>query len=129
MAFGWLSVLQLVPWGDVIANAPKVAEAAKKLWKSTAKKPPADAPEQMHVVGDASASALQARIESAESEIASLHGQMLASSELIKALADQNTQLIKHVETSRRRLARLSLATALTLLVSIVGLLVALQRG
>jgi hypothetical protein len=40
MAIGWLSVLQLVPWGEVISNAPKVAESAKKLWQVVGKKRP-----------------------------------------------------------------------------------------
>lgn len=30
MAIGWLAVLQMVPWSDVINNAPKVAEGAEK---------------------------------------------------------------------------------------------------
>jgi hypothetical protein len=36
--------------------------------------------------------------------VADLHQQMLASSELIQALADQNTQLIRRVEVNRVRL-------------------------
>lgn len=39
MAAGWLTVLKMVPWGDVIENAPKVAQGAKKLWSSVGKKP------------------------------------------------------------------------------------------
>ena len=39
MAIGWLSVLKSVPWEEVISNAPKVAEGAKKLWKSVSHKP------------------------------------------------------------------------------------------
>ena len=34
MGISWLSVLQAVPWTEVISNAPKVAEGARKLWKS-----------------------------------------------------------------------------------------------
>ncbi|MDP3225514.1 MAG: hypothetical protein Q8M96_20455, partial [Rubrivivax sp.] len=34
MAIGWMTVLKLVPWGDVIKNAPAVAEGARKLWDS-----------------------------------------------------------------------------------------------
>ena len=37
---GWLAVLQLVPWSDVIKNAPKAADGAKKLWQSVRKKAP-----------------------------------------------------------------------------------------
>jgi len=38
MAIGWLTVLSHVPWTEVINNAPKVAEGAKKLWKSVSGK-------------------------------------------------------------------------------------------
>ena len=38
MAIGWLAVLKMVPWSDVIENAPKVASGAKKLWNSVGKK-------------------------------------------------------------------------------------------
>ena len=38
MAIGWLTVLQSVPWSDVVRNAPKVAAGAKKLWDNVANK-------------------------------------------------------------------------------------------
>ena len=38
MAAGWVTVLQMVPWGEVIKNAPKVADGAVKLWNSVSKK-------------------------------------------------------------------------------------------
>jgi len=31
MAIPWFSMLQAVPWGQVIDNAPKVVDGAKKL--------------------------------------------------------------------------------------------------
>lgn len=43
MAIGWLTVLQNVPWSEVIGNAPKVAEGAKKLWGAMRKTPAAAA--------------------------------------------------------------------------------------
>ena len=42
MPIPWLTVLQSVPWSDVISNAPKVAGGAKKLWDSVARKPAAE---------------------------------------------------------------------------------------
>lgn len=107
MAIGWLTVLKMVPWSDVISNAPRVAEGAKKLWSSVAKKPPVAVPDSRsqpeHVSDAQSLAQLQAQLDAAVAEIADLHRQMLASSELIKALADQNTQLIKRVEVNRLR--------------------------
>jgi hypothetical protein len=47
-----------------------------------------------------------------EAAVADLRQQMLASSELIKELAEQNTQLIKRVETNRKRLLWLAVFTA-----------------
>jgi len=105
MAVPWLTVLQNVPWSDVIKNAPKVADGARKLWSTVAKKPQDDSPGEPAVsTPDLTAvAALQSRCASMEAAIADLHAQMLASSELIKALADQNAQLIQRIESNRVR--------------------------
>jgi hypothetical protein len=122
MAIGWLSVLQMVPWGDVISNAPKVADGAKKLWNSVGKKPGAAA-EPAAAPAEISMASLQAQLTAAEAAIGELHEQMLASSELIKALAEQNAQLIRRVETHRIRVLWLTGLT-LTLAAVAVGSLV-----
>ena len=44
MAIGWWTVLQSVPWAEVVSNAPKVAAGAKKLWNAVGRKPSAGAP-------------------------------------------------------------------------------------
>jgi hypothetical protein len=108
MAIGWLTVLKMVPWGDVIENAPKVATGAKKLWQTVGKKPVASAsgaarPEVLRSESP-DAAALQRQVAELQVAVADLHQQMLASSELIQALADQNTQLIRRVEVNRVRL-------------------------
>jgi hypothetical protein len=107
MAIGWLAVLQSVPWTDVVRNAPKVAVGAKKLWNTVRKEPLSGA----NPVADAPASTavqsvpmLALRIQELETDAADLQAQMVASSEVIKALADQNTQLIIRVETLRVRM-------------------------
>ena len=113
MAIGWLSVLKMVPWGDVISNAPKVADGAKKLWSAVAKKPPEaalpSAGAQSTLLPEAQSIALlQAQLAAAEAQIADLHNQMLESSKLIQALADQSTQLIKLFEVNRIRVLGLA---------------------
>jgi hypothetical protein len=123
MAIGWLAVLKMVPWRDVISNAPAVADGAKKLWKSVAKKPPSpvvsSASPAPRVVSESQAvMLLQARVDSLEALTADLHSQMLASSELINALAEQNTQLVKRIELNRVRL--LWLATVTVVLAGVV---------
>jgi len=97
MAIGWFAVLQMVPWVDVIKNAPKVANEAKKLWNTIAKKPPL-------------------------TSVSELQDQLLASSELIKKLADQNAQLIKQAEVNRRHILFLTWTTILLSIVSIANL-------
>lgn len=112
MAIGWLTVLKLVPWQDVIRNAPQVADGAKKLWSTLAKKPPTPV-RNIKSQPEPSPSApslaqLQTQLDSVVAEMADLHQQMLASSELIQALADQNAQLIKRIEINRKRVLALS---------------------
>lgn len=115
MALNWLTVLKMVPWTEVIATAPKVAEGAKHLWKSVAGKPTTtdaqtnEAPPQ--VPPDAEAfGALSARLSALEAATDDLHNQMLGSSALIKSLAEQNTQLIARLESQRRSLRWLLVA-------------------
>jgi hypothetical protein len=123
MGISWLSVLQAVPWSDVISNAPKVAEGARKLWKSAGNRgAPADdaAGAQDPVVdtpttapADAAVAQLQARTRQLEHAIADLRQQLQQSNEVITTLAEQNTQLVARVEMNRVRLQRtLALAAA-----------------
>ena len=128
MAIGWLAVLKIIPWADVISNAPVVADGAKKLWNAVAKKPAladltADSDPVLSSEGLA-ISAVAERIAKLETAVSDLHGQMIASSELIKALAEQNTQLINRVETSRLRMRWLAALTVITTLIAL-GLLFA----
>ena len=133
MAIGWLSVLKMVPWGDVISNAPKVADGAKKLWSAVAKKPPAaelsTAGAQRALSPEAQSTAiLQAQLAAAEARLSDLHDQMLESSELIKALADQNAQLIKRIEVNRLRVLWLAGAMVLLVVAIAIDLAITLAR-
>lgn len=112
MPIGWMTVLKLVPWGDVIKNAPVIADGAKKLWDTVGRKPepaapvPAPMPSAELLADPASAlPALQARLAETEAAVSLLHEQMQASTELIKALAEQNTELVQRVELNRSRTA------------------------
>ncbi len=116
MAIPWMWVLKTVPWSEVIANAPKLVDGARKLWGSVGKQ--ASAPRQTDdgasaVPGSAPAEAILARLHERvgdlEANLEAVHGQILASSELIRSLADQNAQLVRHLEELRLRLRRLGL--------------------
>ena len=133
MAISWIAALKLIPWSDVISNAPMVADGAKKLWSTVAKKPlpphPENAGSRSVVSTEAQAiSALEARMVAMESALSELHTQMLASSELIQALAEQNSQLIVRVESNRARVQWLALI-GLVSAVCAIGSLVLLWVG
>lgn len=123
MPIPWLTVLQSVPWSDVISNAPKVAGGAKKLWDTVARKPGATSADAAQA-GPEPAS-LAERVAALEGQVTELHRQMLASSEVIQALAEQNTQLIQRVEVHRRWVRRLAAALGgVTLLTVALGVAV-----
>lgn len=125
MAIGWLSVLKMVPWSDVIHNAPKAAESAKKLWGSVsgraAPRPAGESPGPHSPLTSSvlTLSALQSRIDALEDATDALHAQMLASSALIRTLTEQNAQLIARVEVVRRRLALLAGLTTFALIAAV----------
>lgn len=131
MAIGWLAALKLIPWSEVISNAPMVAEGAKKLWSAVAKKPAASelsrANSQVAASTDAQViAALAGRVATLESAVSDLHSQMVASSELIKALAEQNSQLIGRVETQRVRVIWLAAITVVAACTAVASLAVAM---
>lgn len=141
MAISWLTVLQHVPWTDVISNAPAVAEGARKLWKNVARRGE-DSPDPQAAAAASTAAAasegstpearalaaLSARARALEHQVADLHQQMQDSSELIARLADQNTQLVQRIELNRRRMALTATAAGLALLASAGVLAWALTR-
>lgn len=133
MPIPWLAVLQSVPWSDVIGNAPKLADGARKLWNTVGGNAvPPEAPVAPAEPGnspDARAlAALERRALALETAVNDLHGQMLASSDLIKALAEQNAQLVGRLEVMRVRLVWLGAAGGVFALAALLGLLLAFTR-
>lgn len=125
MPIPWLTVLQAVPWSDVISNAPKVADGAKKLWKTMGRKANTNdlaAGNSASTTEPPTIVTLQTRLDAMEAAQAELHEQMLASSELIKALAEQNTLLIGRAEMMRVRVSRLQATVIVLALIAIAGL-------
>jgi len=119
--------LKLVPWGKVLENAPMVADTAIKLWNKVVSRPKPDSPPGAQTTAPANTSPsesdlLTARVQTLEERVKNLQDQMQASSELIKELAEQNTQLVLRIEMNRSRLVRLMIATAIggTLLLTVI---------
>ena len=124
-----LTVLANIPWGQVVDNAPKVASGASKLWTAVtgARKQSAGADPEAPAASTAQApselEALQAQVEGLQATVGHLQEQMQASSELIKALADQNTQLVQRVEINRTRLVRVTMAAGVAALLLLSAVL------
>ncbi|KAB0663964.1 hypothetical protein F6V25_14205 [Oryzomonas japonica] len=133
MSGGWLALLKNVPWSEVISNAPKVVDGAKKLWNTVAKRPSPPEISDSNVQsatspGPQAIALIEARTLALEDAVANLQGQMRESSELIKALADQNAQLIQRIESNRVRTLWLSATTAVVAMVAVLGLLLTFSR-
>jgi hypothetical protein len=118
MAAGWMSVLKMVPWSDVISSAPKVADGAKKLWSTVAKKagvagesaPEEPTAEPQDLPATELLALLQGQLARQEAGLADLRQQLLSSTALVQSLAEQNAQLVQRVEANRVRVRWLTLA-------------------
>lgn len=127
MAIPWFSVLQAVPWGQVIENAPKVVDGAKKLWstvatKNTPQEFEAEEVPPIYADDQEAQKVIKSRLTALEKSTADLHKQMLASSELIKTLADQNAQLIQRIEANRKRMVFLTVICVVMSAIAVAGL-------
>ena len=133
MAIPWLVLLKSVPWVDVIRNAPKVADAAKKLWtkvRSDSAVGELGTSHTLQSAGVAAAAAgesdvLRARLDLAEAELRQLHEQVLQSAELIRLLAEQHEGLVARAELNRRRTVVLAAATFVSLGLAIAAMVMA----
>jgi hypothetical protein len=108
-----LTVLSNIPWGQVIENAPRVADGATKLWNSVTGFRKAKAKgEPVKVDGNevepSGNELLRTQVEALQDSVQTLQQQMQDSSELIKALAEQNTQLVARIELNRVRMLRIA---------------------
>ena len=109
MATDWLKLLKAVPWVEVARKAPEVADSAKKLWNTIAiKHPKSELEVRTEQEAFSSRDQVKVRLTAIETAQADLHYQMLTSSELIKTLADHNTQLIKRIELNHKRIQQLT---------------------
>lgn len=103
MAAGWITALKLIPWDDVVANAPAVLRGAKKLFGRTGRA--AQAPD---------------RLGALEQEVAQLREQAGTAAGVISSLAEQNARLVEAVDLLRVR-TRILMITCGVLAVALVA--------
>jgi hypothetical protein len=119
-----------------LVKVEKGAEGARTLWKSVGDRDAEDgtvpAASGADVGGaapaDAAMTQLLNRTRHLERAVEDLHQQLQQSTELIKALAEQNTQLVERVEMNRVRAQRTLVLAATALALSLGALALALLR-
>ena len=124
MSFAILSVLKAVPWTEVMAAAPAIADGAKKLWgmvsssKRQDKARHADAGAgELDISKLSEAARLSLRVGELETQTAQLHAQMQETAKLVRELAQQNTALVARVELHRIRLRQLMVVNGVMILI------------
>ena len=125
MPIPWLTVLQSVPWSDVVRNAPKVAAGAKKLWDNVAHKGavqqgPADSATEVET--EPTLLSLKADVIALRAGSMLLQQQLAESSAMVSELAEQNTQLIAGMEALRRKQKRMLWALLVVAAVALLAL-------
>ncbi|WP_153162068.1 hypothetical protein [Zoogloea sp. 1C4] len=107
MPVPWSALFSAIPWTDVIAKAPELAQGARKLWQKVGKReatPPAP-PE----TPASSAPSVGERIDALDARLADVGARQQESAELLAALATQNAELIRATEELRGRVRQLGI--------------------
>jgi chromosome segregation ATPase len=91
---------------EIATDAPKIADKAKNFFSGSRKeaasaKSPGTGPDNAKDSDFNAVTSIESRVLAVESSIHDLQSEMLASTDLIKALADQNAQFAKYIEASR----------------------------
>ncbi len=108
MPINWMTAFKVIPWADVVSAAPTVVKGAKKLWSSvkteeTEPPPQEERAEQPATLEAEALSALDGRLHTLDRRVGTLGKEVVASSELISSLAEQNSRLVAAVEILRLR--------------------------
>lgn len=136
----WATLLSNIPWTEVIKNAPVITDNAVKLWQRTMRRKGTDPaagsasnPANPNVIfaGNGTPANAQERtlqeVQELRAGLSELQAEMRASSELIKALADQNAALIKRVDELANRQRKLRAGLIIFAVVAVVSLAMAIS--
>lgn len=106
MALGYIAALKLVPWEELLRNAPTIIDGSRKLWRKVGK---SEQPQAL--TGDARLAELEAQVQELQKELTS-------AAELVNALAEQNSHLVAAVAALRVRARQLLAAVVVLALAS-----------
>lgn len=125
MAFGWITALKIIPWKDVLENAPHIVKAAKSLYTRTKKDASSTSETQDSSPFTSDSEIIEnqkTRLHKIEKKITELNGEQETSVELIKSLAKQNVRIVEAIEVLRIR-SKILLFTCLLFGSILVGLI------
>jgi len=98
MAFGWITVLKIIPWKDVLENAPHIAKAAKNLYVGTKNNISSSGP------ADSSASTSDSgNKKSTDSHLHEIEREVSDLNSVVRSLAKQNVRIVEAIEVLRIR--------------------------
>ena len=99
MAFGWITVLKIIPWKDVLENAPHIAKAAKNLYAGTK-----NSTSSSSGTADSSVSRSDnGNKESRDSRLHEIEREVLDLNSVVRSLAKQNVRIVEAIEVLRIR--------------------------
>lgn len=125
MAFGWITALKIIPWKDVLENAPHIVKAAKSLYTRTKKDASSTSETQDSSPFTSDSEIIEnqkTRLHKIEKKITELNSEQETSVELIKSLAKQNVRIVEAIEVLRIR-SKILLFTCLLFGSILVGLI------
>ena len=98
MAFGWITVLKIIPWKDVLENAPHIAKAAKNLYAGTRNNTSSSG------TADSSAPTSDSgNKESTDFRLQEIEREILDLNSVVRSLAKQNVRIVEAIEVLRIR--------------------------
>ncbi|MBL8453576.1 MAG: hypothetical protein JNK97_12590 [Zoogloea sp.] len=126
MALPWSTLVKAIPWSEVIARAPDLAQSARKLWQKAAPDTAAGSasqPPEGASPGDAP------RFAALEGQLAEVSLRQQEGAELLAALAAQNAELVGTTHQLQQRVRQLAIALGVTGALALAALLLALLGG
>ena len=106
MAFGWITALKIIPWKDVLENAPHIVKAAKSLYAGTRTDTSfsSETSDSSIITKDSeNTESPSFRLHKIEKKIQELNDEQESSAELIRSLAKQNVRIVEAIEVLRLR--------------------------
>ncbi len=126
MALPWSTLVKAIPWSDVIAKAPDIAQGARKLWQKVGTQ---DSVGSAAAPAAGNAPAPDAHLTALTAQVAELNTRQQESAELLSALAAQNVELVGAVAALRQRARLLGAATGVTAVIALAALSLALTSS